>query len=61
MIIQSASDEGKGLVKYVEKELGARKLTVLTVLHNYYIQRSDRTTAAERFLNRNLGIFSGIY
>jgi hypothetical protein len=32
--------------------LSTRKLTVLTVLHNYYIQRSDRTTAAERFFEQ---------
>jgi hypothetical protein len=33
-------------------KLSTRKLTVLTVLHNYYIQRSDRTTAAERFFEQ---------
>lgn len=32
--------------------LSTRKLTVLTVLHNYYIQRIDRTTAAERFFEQ---------
>ena len=32
--------------------LSTRKLTVLTVLHNFYIQRSDRTTAAERFFEQ---------
>jgi len=33
-------------------KLSTRKLTVLTVLHNYYIQRSDKTTAAERFFEQ---------
>jgi len=33
-------------------KLSKRKLTVLTVLHNYHIQRSDRTTAAERFFEQ---------
>ncbi|MFZ4405679.1 MAG: DUF6399 domain-containing protein, partial [Pseudobdellovibrionaceae bacterium] len=33
-------------------KLSPRKLTVLTVLHNYYIKRSDRTTAAERFFEQ---------
>jgi len=32
--------------------LSTRKLTVLTVLHNFYIQRLDRTTAAERFFEQ---------
>lgn len=32
--------------------LSARKLTVLTVLHNYFIRRSDKTTAAERFFEQ---------
>jgi hypothetical protein len=32
--------------------LSTRKLAVLTVLHNYYIQRADRTTAAERFFEQ---------
>jgi hypothetical protein len=27
----------------------SRKLQTLTVLHNYLVRRSDRTTAAERF------------
>jgi hypothetical protein len=29
--------------------LSVRKLSVLTVLHNYYLRREDGTTAAERF------------
>ena len=33
-------------------KLSTRKLTVLTILHNYYIQRSDKTTAAERFFEQ---------
>ena len=33
-------------------KLSTRKLTVLTVLHNYYIKRSDKTTAAERFFEQ---------
>ncbi len=33
-------------------KLSARKLTVLTVLPNYYIKRSDRTTAAELFFEQ---------
>ena len=37
--------------------LSDRKLTTLTVLHNYFIKRQDKTTAAERFFGekpRNL-------
>lgn len=37
--------------------LSKRKLRALTVIHNYFIQRSDQTTAAERFFEskpRNL-------
>lgn len=30
-------------------QLSKRKLKALTVIHNYFIQRSDQTTAAERF------------
>src|SRR5205823_14968832 len=29
--------------------LSTRKLGVLTILHNYWVQRADGTTAAERF------------
>jgi hypothetical protein len=29
--------------------IGCRKLTALTTVHNYFIKRSDNTTAAERF------------
>ena len=32
--------------------LSDRKLAVLTTVHNYFIQRPDGTTAAERFLGR---------
>ena len=38
-------------------QLSNRKLKALTVIHNYFIQRSDQTTAAERFFEskpRNL-------
>ena len=38
-------------------QLSKRKLKALTVIHNYFIQRSDQTTAAERFFEskpRNL-------
>jgi hypothetical protein len=30
-------------------QLGGRKLSVLTVLHNYFVRRADGSTAAERF------------
>lgn len=32
--------------------LGTRKLGALTVIHNYFIKRSDNTTAAERFFEQ---------
>ena len=32
--------------------LGARKLGVLTVLHNYWLKRRDGTTAAERLFGK---------
>jgi hypothetical protein len=30
-------------------QLSGRKLSVLTVLHNYFVRRADGSTAAERF------------
>ena len=30
-------------------QLNQRKLGALTVVHNYFLKRSDKTTAAERF------------
>lgn len=33
--------------------LSARRLTALTVLHNYWIRRLDGTTAAERFFEQS--------
>src|SRR5207244_1698121 len=33
------------------RRLSGRKLSVLTTLHNYFLRRADRTTAAERFFD----------
>jgi hypothetical protein len=41
-----------GLKFHAFRRLSARKLTVCTVLHNFFIQRRDGTTAAERFFGQ---------
>jgi len=59
----SSCVEGRnGVLSFRHHELhniGERKRLVLTALHNYFIIRTDRTTAAERFFESNIGSFSG--
>jgi hypothetical protein len=40
------------LMHHSGRSLNPRKLSSLTVVHNYYIRRSDRSTAAERFFEQ---------
>jgi hypothetical protein len=39
---------------HVLHRLSDRKLKALTTIHNYFIERPDNTTAAERFFNKKL-------
>ena len=35
------------------KRLTAKKLSILTIIQNYYVKDNDGTTAAERFFNKS--------
>ena len=53
----SSNVEGRngalGLHHHVYKQMNARKLSASTVVHNYFIKRQDKTTAAERFFGHS--------